>query len=92
MKFYSTDYILQTKFEAIIKNDVGGDRFQVKIYASQQIQDSGHYNFLPVAPMVIILVFLEGQCREHWKKRLISIICKYPGKIMEFSKFHLNSK
>ena len=28
----------------------------------------------------------------HWKKRLISIICKYPGKIMEFSKFHLNSK
>ena len=29
---------------------------------------------------------------KHWKKRLISIICKYPGKIMEFSKFHLNSK
>ena len=34
-------------------------------------------------------IFWGGGALE---KRLISIICKYPGKIMEFSKFHLNSK
>ena len=27
----------------------------------------GHYNFLIVAPMVIILVFLKSQCREVFK-------------------------
>ena len=31
--------IPQTKFEATISKDVGGDRFQVKTHASQQILD-----------------------------------------------------
>ena len=67
IKFYSTDYTPQTKFEAIIPKNVGGDGFQVKIHASKQIQDISHYNFLHVAPMVMILVCLEGQCREFSK-------------------------
>ena len=33
---------------------MGGDRFQMKIPASQQIQDPGHYTFLHIAPMVTI--------------------------------------
>ena len=49
------------------------------------------------APDNLYLVFKTAEFSiqpgyYHWKKRLISIICKYPGKIMEFSKFHLNSK
>ena len=53
-----------TVFDATISKDVGGDRFQVKTHASQQILDSGHHNFLPVAPMVMILVFLKSQRRQ----------------------------
>ena len=52
--------IPQTKFEAIISKDVGGDRFQVKTHASRQILDLGRYNFLPVAPMVMNVVFLKS--------------------------------
>ena len=56
----STGLIIpQTKSEAIISKDVGGDRFQVKTHASRQIQDLGCYNFLPVAPMVTILVAFQ---------------------------------
>ena len=41
----------------------------------------------------IIRKFMSGLVQGiALEKRLISIICKYPGKIMEFSKFHLNSK
>ena len=68
----STSLIIpQTKFEAIISNDVGGDRFQVKIHALRQILDLRRYNFLPVAPMVMILVFLKSQCRELSKKCIL---------------------
>ena len=38
-----------TKFEAIISKDVGGD-------ALRQILDLDRYNFLPVVPIVMILV------------------------------------
>ena len=64
-------FIPQTKFEAIISKDEGGDRFQVKTHKSQQILDLGRYNFLPVAPMVMILVFLKTQCRELSKSILL---------------------
>ena len=66
-KLNSTALIIpQTKFEAIISKDVGGNRFQVhvKTHVSRQILDLGRYNFLPAAPMVMILVFLKSQCRE----------------------------
>ena len=36
----------------------------MKTHASQQILALGRYNFLPVAPMVMILVFLKSQYRE----------------------------
>ena len=62
-EFYSIDYP-QTKSEDIISKYVGGDRFQVKTHASRQILDLGRNNFIPVAPMVMILVFLKSQCRE----------------------------
>ena len=61
---YTALVIPQTKFEAIISKDVGGDRFQGKTHESRQILDLGCYNFLPVAPMAMILVFLKSQCRE----------------------------
>ena len=56
--------IPHTKFEAITSKDVGGDRFQRKTHASQQILNLGRNDFLPVAPMVMVLVFLKSQCRE----------------------------
>ena len=37
----------------------------MKTHASRQILDSGRYNFLPVAPMVTILVFLKSQCKRY---------------------------
>ena len=43
---------------------IGGDRFQAKTHTSRHILDLGRYNFLPVATMVMILVFLESQCTE----------------------------
>ena len=49
--------ISQTKFETIISKDVGGDRFQAKTHGWRQIQDVGRRNFLPVAPMVMTLIF-----------------------------------
>ena len=51
--------IPQTKFEAIISKNVGGER-----HASQQILDLSCYNFLPVTPMVMTMVFMKSQCRE----------------------------
>ena len=59
VKSNSTALILpQTKFQAIILKDVGGDRFQAKkTHASRQILDLGCYNFLPVALVGMILVF-----------------------------------
>ena len=59
--------IPQTKFEAIISKGVGGDRFEVKTHASRQILGLGHYNLLFLAPMVMILIFLESQCKEFPK-------------------------
>ena len=56
--------IPHTKFETIISKDVGGGRFQAKAHALPQILDLSPYNFLLVAPMVMILVFLKRQYRE----------------------------
>ena len=53
----------QTKFEAIIQK-MWEERFEAKTNTSRQILDLGQYNFLPLAPIVMILVFLESQCRE----------------------------
>ena len=59
MESNSTALIIpQTKFEAITSRDVGGDRFQAKTHASQQILDLIRYNSLPVAPMVMIVVLI----------------------------------
>ena len=56
-----------------MSKDEGGDRFQVKTHALRQILDLGSYNFLPVAPTVMSLVFLKSQCRELSKN-----VCFYP--------------
>ena len=58
----------QIKFEAIIFKDEGGDRFRVKTHESQEILDLGRCNFLPVPPIVMILVFLKSRCRESFPK------------------------
>ena len=71
--------VSQTRFEAIISNIVGGDRFEAKTHASRQILDLGHYNFLPVAPMVMMLVFFESQC-----KKLSKNVSFYPLLIYSF--------
>ena len=77
--------IPQTKFEAIISKDVGEDKFQVKTHASLQILDSRRYNFLPVAPMVMILVFLKSQCRERSKNVYFYPILTYIFRVMILS-------
>ena len=73
IEFYSIDYP-PTKFEAIISKGVGGDRFQVKTHEMQQILYLGRSNFLPVAPIVIIMVFLKKQCRELSKNVCILLL------------------
>ena len=77
--------IPQTKFEAIISKDVGGDRFQVKTHVSLQILDQGLYNFLPVVPMVMISVFLKLQCRERSKNVYFYPILTYGFRVMILS-------
>ena len=57
--------IPQTNFEAIILKDVRGERFQAKTHTSRQILDSGRYNLLSVAPVVMILVFLQRGFQKH---------------------------
>ena len=74
-----------TKFEAIISKDVGGDRFQANTHALQQIKDSGRYNFLPVALMVMILVFLKSQCRELSKNLYFYLLLTYSFRAMILS-------
>ena len=79
--------VAQTKFEAIISKDVAiwGDRFHVKTHASRQILDLGHYNFLPVAPTVMILVFLKSQCRELSKNVYCYSSLSYTSRLMILS-------
>ena len=64
---------------------MGGDRFQVKTHASQQILDLGRYNFLPVAPMVMILVFLKSEYRELYKNVYFYPILTYSFRVMILS-------
>ena len=78
--------IPQTKFEAIMSKDVGGDRFPVKTHASQQILDLDRYNFLPVAPMVMTVVFLKSQCRELSKNVYFYPILTYSFRVILSSK------
>ena len=68
-----------------MSKDVGGDRFQVKTHASRQILDFGHYNFLPVAPVVMILVFLKSQCRKLSKNVYFYPILTYSFRVMILS-------
>ena len=64
---------------------MGGDRFQVKTHASRRILDLGRYKFLPVAPMVMILVFLKSQCRELSKTVHFYPIVAYSFRVMILS-------
>ena len=64
---------------------MGEDRFQVKTHGLQQILDLGRYNFLPVAPMVMILVFLKSQCRELSKNVYFYPILTYSFRVMILS-------
>ena len=84
IEFFSIDYP-QTKFEAIISKDVERDKFQVKTRVSLQILDQGLYNFLPVVPMVMILVFLKIQCRELSKNVYFYPILTYSFRVMILS-------
>ena len=60
------------------------------------IKDYAGINFIHNHPPRAHPEIFTKQLPPPWgfslEKGLISIICKYPGKIMEFSKFHLNSK
>ena len=69
--------IPQTKFEAIISKDVEEDRFQAKALVSRQILDFGRHSFLPVAPMVTILVFPKSQCKELTKNVYVYPLLTY---------------
>ena len=57
---------------------LGGDRFQAKRDASRQILGLGRYNFLPVAPMVMILVFLESYSLSpgFWQSFISIEVCR----------------
>ena len=57
----------------------------MKTHASQQILDLGRYNFLPVAPMVMILVFFKSQCRELSKTVYFYPILTYSFQVMILS-------
>ena len=57
----------------------------MKTHASRQILDLGHYNFLPVAPIVMILVLLRSQCRELSKNVYFYPILTYSFRVMMLS-------
>ena len=59
----------------------------MKTHASQQIMGLRRCNFLPVAPMVMSLVFLESQCRELSKN-----VYFYPIRTYSFRKMILSLK
>ena len=50
----------QTKFETILPKDEREDTFLAKADVSRNTIDLGCHNFLLVAPMVTILIFLES--------------------------------
>ena len=57
--------MLHTKLEAISSKDVGGDRFQTNIHASQQFSYFRLCNFRLIVPMkMMILMFLESECKD----------------------------
>ena len=51
----------QTKFEAILLKDVGGDTFLVEDDASHQILGFRSNNFSPMVLIDLIMKFLESQ-------------------------------
>ena len=55
---------LQTKFETVPPKNEGGAAFLAKVDASCQILDFCRNNIFPVAPMALILKFLESQHRK----------------------------
>ena len=88
------------KSEAIILEDVRGDRFQVKTHASRQILDLGRHNFLRIEPMVMIFVFLKSQCRELSKNAYFCPLLNWrsspaffivPKKIQGWTKVYSNT-
>ena len=57
----------------------------MKTQASRQILDLDRYNFLLVAPMVMILVFLKTQCRELSKNVYFYFTLAYSLRVMILS-------
>ena len=73
MEYYAL-IMLHTKFEATPCKDYGSRIFSVKTHPLRQILDFVYHNFLPVAPMVVILVFLENSCGKLSMKVYFELI------------------
>ena len=61
---YGEKNYLDTSFEAIYSEDVGGVRFGARTDALQEILYFRPFNFWHVVPMKMILMFLESQCND----------------------------